>query len=263
MGSKGGVDAWSRVHELASRLAPPDEWRSGLAHAVQRAGSLAFCTVLTCPPNDGYRFAQNSTSEPYDRLLAVIRHRFLREIEAVGEGWRYGLQRFGPVYTPLEVARAEHISGPMRSMLREADIDGYLASFIVDGDRRLLGMLITGGPRRAKVLMDGYRNELARAKPLAAYPLLGIVRQGEGAHDAGEWGAQTTPSAAGRARRADGGGVRPRASGSGRPGSYPGRPALPLLSRAPFAAWSARRSCARRRVDSGGAGSTPEAENTA
>jgi DNA-binding NarL/FixJ family response regulator len=167
---------WNTAFSTAARLAPAEEWRRDLARAARDAAGAEFAAVLTCPPGDWTRLRSATFPEPHGALIDRIDQEFRPRIDQAGEDWRFAIRRHGRVYTPIETARDRDLAEDLRdSVLRPADVNGYLVAFLVDRPGRMLGMVAIGARCGSAELKERAFDDLERAVRLAADTLSGAL----------------------------------------------------------------------------------------
>ena len=173
--TKGNLRAWRDVARQATRLAPGDAWRDGVARALREATGASFVAVHTTSPENLFHIEHVTFPGDFDPLMMTVRQRFLARIESAGEGWRHGLTRGGVVHAPLEFAKEPALADEMRRCLADSDIDGYLTMLFLDDRQRLLGMALLGGEASSQDLLAAHHAELVRAARAASSTLAGAI----------------------------------------------------------------------------------------
>ncbi|MFO0755191.1 MAG: LuxR C-terminal-related transcriptional regulator [Byssovorax sp.] len=178
---KGNDTRWSAALDAATRLAPAEDWREGLARSLHEALSADLVHVITCPPGDwGQHFHANTYPHDYS-ILTRAAQSFLPRIEQSGEGFRYAITHHGLVYAPLDVARHRPLAEEMRAaVLAPASLTGWVVTSIIDEGGALLGALAVGTSRSSFDVMDEAQGRLIEVAGAASRTLSGALRLAQG-----------------------------------------------------------------------------------
>jgi DNA-binding CsgD family transcriptional regulator len=174
--SRPKATLWNATFSAASRLAPPEDWRQDLARAIREATGAEFASVLTCPPGDWNELQAGTFPGPYGALIERINREFRPRIDEAGEDWRFAIRKHGRVYTPVETALNRPLAEDLRdSVLKPADVDGYMVAFLVDRAGAMLGLVAIGARCERGELVERAFREVDQTVRLAADTLSGAL----------------------------------------------------------------------------------------
>src|SRR5690242_6624230 len=105
---------WADALEVARATAPAAEWRAELARRLRVAADGSFAAVMTCAPGDWTRLLHDADPAGLGGLVERIQRDYIPRVERAGEDWRYALRTHGPVYAPIETARARTLACELR-----------------------------------------------------------------------------------------------------------------------------------------------------
>lgn len=169
-GNRAG--GWAKALKAAASLAPPSLWRRRLAAATRDAAKAMCVAVTTCPPGYWLRIQHDTVPARYDPLIRRISADFVPRIERAGEDWRFALARHGLVYAPLETAVTKPLADEIaQKVLAPEGIRGWIVSWMVSREERLLGFLVIGTEAPAMQVLPALREPLAEVARRASATL--------------------------------------------------------------------------------------------
>jgi DNA-binding CsgD family transcriptional regulator len=108
----------------------------------------------------------------YDHVIDRIQTAFVPRIEAVGEDWRFALERHGSVYAPLSVAMARTLAEELHAtVLAPAGIAGWVVAYFTSREWRMLGLVVIGTADPDRDALPRLRDPLTMLAGLAAATL--------------------------------------------------------------------------------------------
>jgi DNA-binding CsgD family transcriptional regulator len=160
-------------------MGPASTWRRELSQELRRAAGARYAAVVTCPPGDWSRLRHDCDPHGLSGIVDHIQRVFVPRIEAAGEDWRFALRAHGPVYAPLETARATGVAAALRKqVLAPVGIDGYVTAFFVSAGL-LVGIAVLGAEDDSQRLLARSREPLEHLARAAGETLGGALALAE------------------------------------------------------------------------------------